>query len=237
MYFLGGGCGSFEMMSRHNFATFFVFWNYEGLIAWKGNYLVAHRQGFWIFFAFRSQVSYVHRTCIAKKEKEGKKYLSLLGVSLWHWARVQTPKISLFLLNYGGKISSYLKEKCSESVTSPRFPPLLFRKKKFRPLWWCFFYSLSPFRSRRRNIPSWLVFRPPLLFPLLSFPLAALRRWSKTHPPFPFPLFKKRKMRDRKRKRKRWGIRPLTLAEKKVAQSAKMAIFLHCKNSKIVTQN
>ena len=25
MYFLGGGCGSFEMMSRHNFATFFVF--------------------------------------------------------------------------------------------------------------------------------------------------------------------------------------------------------------------
>ncbi len=130
MYFLGGGCGSFEMMSRHNFATFFVFWNYEGLIAWKGNYLVSHRQGFWIFFAFRSQARYVHRTCIAKKEKEGAKYLSLLGVSLWHWARVQTPKISLFLLNYGGKISSYLKEKCSESVTSPRFPPPSLSKKR-----------------------------------------------------------------------------------------------------------
>ena len=209
---------------------FFVFWNYEGLIAWKGNYLVAYRQGFWIFFAFRSQARYVH--CQKGEGTEKNIYLSLVC----HFDIGQGSKLRKSLSSswITGEKYQVTWKKNVPNLSLPRdSPPFSFEKKNFGHFDDASSIHFLPFDPGGGIYPpSWLVFRPPLLSPPLSFPLAALRRWSKTHPPFPFLLFKKRKMQDRKRKRKRWGIRPLTLAGKKVAQSANIANFLHCKHKK-----
>ena len=128
MYFLGGGCGSFEMMSRHNFATFFVFWNYEGLIAWKGNYLVAHRQGFWIFLRF----SITGEVCALPKRRRKEKniYLSLVC----HFDIGQGSKLRKSLSSSwitGGKYQVTWKKNVPNLSLPRDSPPFSFEKKNF----------------------------------------------------------------------------------------------------------